>query len=88
MFRPQAFSTFSTSQSVIQQLQNSQKWLTFLVAVSALVASIKAFAPENHGVGLFLSFVAISTAAMSILVYALSLALRWVERNSAKYHVN
>ncbi|KAJ7883124.1 hypothetical protein B0H13DRAFT_923531 [Mycena leptocephala] len=84
--RPNDLGVFSTSQTVIQTLQDIQKWILFLVACSALAASLQpVFADRNHVVGTFLTAIGILAAAISILANAVGLALKWIEGNSARY---
>ncbi|KAJ7862633.1 hypothetical protein B0H14DRAFT_496065 [Mycena olivaceomarginata] len=83
--RPNDLAIFSTSQTVIQWLQNIQEWTTFLVALSVLVTSLKPFVDKNHVAALILSVIAIIAAAISVLAVVIRRVLKRIEGSSAKY---
>ena len=61
--------------------------MAFLIALSALATSVKPLVDKASTVaGLVLAGVAIFAAAVSVLVFVIGIALKWIEGNSARYH--
>jgi len=84
--RPDDFIVFSTSQVVIQTLRSSQRRMTFLVALSALITSltpiVKRFCADG---GWVLVGIGITAAVIAVLSMALGWVLGWIEANAAKH---
>ena len=77
---------FSTSQNVIQLIRASQKRLGFLIAFSALLASLQPIVePHSKQVGLALSIVGVVAATVSILSVFIGWALERIEATAPKY---
>ncbi|KIJ35899.1 hypothetical protein M422DRAFT_261855 [Sphaerobolus stellatus SS14] len=80
------FLIFSTSQTIIQSLRSRQKILTFLVALSAFVASLRPLLNRVNGIaGIVLAAVGITAGLVSLLTVLIDWMLRWIEANAAKH---
>jgi hypothetical protein len=87
LIRQDDFKIFSTSQTMIQLLQSSTERMALLVAVSALVTSLKPIVDKylNPAVGWVLTGVGIVAAATSILSVFAGWMLKWIDSNAAKH---
>lgn len=78
---------FTTSQTVIQFLRSSQQRMTFLIAVSALFASLKPIADRYSSVvGWVFAGIGIIAALVSLLSTFVGWGLSQIEARGAKYH--
>jgi len=84
--KPDDFIVFSTSQVVIQTLRSSQRRMTFLVALSALITSLTPIVKRFSAVGGWvLVGIGITAAVIAVLSMALGWVLGWIEANAAKH---
>jgi uncharacterized membrane protein YozB (DUF420 family) len=77
---------FSTSQMFIQTLRSSQRNMAFLVALSALVISVKPIVDRfSTAGGWVLAGIGITAATTSVLSIVVGWMLTRIEANAAKH---
>ena len=85
-FRRDDFLIFSTSQAMIQLLQSSKERMALLVALSALVTSLKPIVDRySYAAGWLLTGIGIIAAAISILSVFAGSMLKWIDNNAARH---
>ncbi|TFK32763.1 hypothetical protein BDQ12DRAFT_670822 [Crucibulum laeve] len=79
------FIFFSSSQAIIQSLRSSQRTMTSLAALSALLASLKPLVDRSSTTaGLVLAGIGITAATISVFSVVVDWMLKWIEANAAK----
>ncbi|TFK38766.1 hypothetical protein BDQ12DRAFT_99658 [Crucibulum laeve] len=77
---------FSTSQTIIQHLRSSQRAMSALAALSALLASLQPIVDRQSRIGgLILAGVGIVAATISVLSLVVDWMLKWIESNAARH---
>ena len=86
LFRCDDFMIFSTSQAMIHMLQSSKERMALLVALSALVTSLKPIVDRySYAAGWLLTGIGIIAAAISILSVIAGWMLKWIDANAARH---
>lgn len=80
------FLIFTTSQTVIQILRTGQTRMAFLVALSALLTSVKPIVDRfSVAGGWVLAGVGITAAMISVTYSLVTWILTWIQANAAKH---
>ncbi|KAF9002211.1 hypothetical protein BDQ17DRAFT_1409722 [Cyathus striatus] len=89
---PSDFLVFSTSWTVIRFLRKSEKVMTFLISLSALLAALQPIVSNSNKLfGWILAGIGVLSGLISVLAVLISWALGWIEVNAARrrqYHEN
>jgi len=84
--RQDDFMIFSTSQTVIQKLQDGRERMAFLVALSVLAISLKPIVDRSSQAGGWvLAGIGIVGAMTSLLLVIVGWILKWIDANVAKH---